>query len=589
MSRLTDPLVLASVAVAIGAIAFAALRKQPAADNTPVIRYVVSATADAPVGTTFPWPGAISPDGSTVVYLSGKSSRLAFLRSDQLEPRDIPGTDEASQVLFSPDGEWVAFESKNKLRKVRLDGSAPIAITDAGSDNGGDWTSQDLIILGSENDKQGLSRVKASGGTLVEFVKPDKSKGEMDYLWPIATPDGKSVVFTVWTGSLASAKLASVSVDGGQVNYLGVVGIRPLAIIDRTLVYVQADGIVMAVKLNRSASKIDGESVPVLDPVYVPSGINGNSEIFVSRQGALLTSRGRTNSRLAWIGKTGSIDYISNEVQAFGAPRLSPDQQSIAVIVTEQGKAAIWIYDLSNKTFTRLSSADSPGQPIWSPEGRRLYYIGLDDKQLFSVWTQNADGSDAPQNLLVTKGPTAGLAISPDGKSMIVGVYLANSWNLYSVDLGNPGKMQPYASGQGNETSPKFSPDGKWVALTTDESGKNEVFVRSWPDPTVRLQVSAGGGSEPSWSPDGSTVYYRSGAALIAARLTPPPGLRVTSRDTVITTMGGTLSGSLTAAYDLARDGRIIARVNSTDDYQLIAVPNWRKELEQKLARANRK
>ncbi len=587
-SRIKDPVLIGAVAVAIAALAFAALRKQPPADNLPVIRYVVNATTDAPVGTTFPWPGAISSDGSTVVYFSGKTSRLVFLRSDQLEPRDIPGTEDASQALFSPDGEWIAFESKNKLRKVRLDGSAPIAVTDAGSDNGADWTSQDQIVLGSENDKQGLSRVRASGGPLIEFVKPDKSKGESDYLWPIATPDGKSVVFTVWTGSLASAKLASVSIDGGKVNYLDLVGIRPLAVVGRTLVYVQADGIVMAAKLNRSSSKVEGEAVPVLDPVFVPGGVNGNSEVFVSHGGALLTSRGRTNSKLAWVRKDGSIEFVSNEVQAFGAPRLSPDGQNIAVTVTEQGKSAIWNYDLSNKTFTRLSSAEAPASPVWSPDGRKLYYTGLDDRQLFAIWTQNADGTDQPQKLLATGGPTVGLSVSPDGKSLLTVVYLANSWNLYSIDIVSPRKLQPFVASQANEVSPKFSPDGKWVALVTDESGKNEVFVRSWPSPTVRLQISAGGGSEPTWDPDGSSIYYRSGSALIAARLTPPPSLRVRARDTVSTTMGGSVGGSLTAAYDLARDGRILARVNSTDDYQIIVVPNWRKELEQKLARAER-
>jgi Tol biopolymer transport system component len=327
----------------------------------------------------------------------------------------------------------------------------------------------------------------------------------------------------------------------------------------------------------------------VLDPVYVPGGVNGNSEIFVSHGGALLTSRGRTNSKLAWIGKTGSVDYISNEVQAFGAPRLSPDQQSIAVTVTDQGKSAIWIYDLGNKTFTRLSTTESPAAPVWSPDGKRLYYVGLDDRQLFGAWVQNADGSDAPQKLLTTRGPTSGLSISPDGKSLLAVVYMANSWNVYSIDLLNPRQLQPYAAGQGNESAPKFSPDGRWVALVNDDSGRNEVFIRSWPNPTVRLQVSAGGGSEPTWSPDGSAVFYRTGATLIAARLTAPPSVRVRARDTVLTTMGGSLSGNLTAAYDLARDGRVIARVNSTDDYQLIAVPNWRKELEQKLARANRK
>jgi len=588
-SRIKDPVLIGAVAVAFGALAFAALRRQPAADATPVIRYVVNAPEEAPVGTTFPWPGAISPDGSTIVYLSSKTSRLVFLRSDQLEPRDIPGTDDASQTLFSPDGEWVAFESKGKLRKVRLDGSAPIAVTDAGSVNGADWTSQDQIILGSENDKQGLSRVRASGGTLVEFVKPDKSKGETDYLWPIATPDGKSVVFAVWTGSLASAKLASVSVEGGKVNYLDLPGIRPLAIVGHTLVYVQADGIVMAAILDRSASKVEGDAVPVHDPVYVPAGVNGNSEVFVSHGGAFMTSRGRTNSKLAWIRKDGSVDFVSSEVQAFGAPRLSPDEQSIAVTVTDQGKSSIWIYDLSNRTFTHLSSAQVAATPVWSPDGRRLFYTGLDDRQQFALWSQNADGTDQPQRLLVSGAPSTGISVAPDGKSLIAVVYKANSWNVYSIDLANPGQMRPFAPSPANEVAASFSPDGKWVVLQSDESGKDEVYVRSYPNPTVRLQVSAGGGREPRWSADGSSVYYRSGVVLYAARLTPPPGFRVRARDTVSATVSGALPGSLVPGYDLTRDGRILTRMNTRDDYQLIVVPNWRKELEQKLARANRK
>jgi serine/threonine-protein kinase len=587
-SRLRDPLVLGAAAVAVAALAFAMLRKPPAAPEVPVIRFVVDAPENARVGSTFPWPGAISPDGSTIVYSSAATSKLVFLRTDQLEPREIPGTDDASQVLFSPDGEWVAFESKGKLRKVRLDGSTPIAVADAGSDNGADWSTRDEMILGSENDKRGLSRVRASGGQLAEFAKPDRSKGETDYLWPIATPDGKSAAFTVWTGSLGAAKLATVSIDGGSVNYLGISGIRPLAIVDRTLIYVQADGIVMAAKLNGSASKVDGDPVPVLDPVFVPAGVNGNSEVFVSHGGALLTTRGRTNSRLAWLGKNGAVDYVSSDIRAFGSPRLSPDDQNIAVTVSDQGKSAIWIYDLGNKTFTRLSTAESAAVPVWSTDGKRLFYAGLDDQQQFAVWSQNADGSDQPLKVVTTGGPTAGIAVSPDGASLIYVVYTNNSWNLFSVDLADPGKARAFVPSQANELAPRFSPDGKSVVLVTDESGKNEVFVRSYPNPTMRLQVSAGGGTEPQWSADGRTVYYRSGDALLAARLSPAPGMRVIARDTVSATMGGSLPGSLTAAYDVAHNGRVLTRVSSKDDYQLIVVPNWRTELEQKLARASK-
>src|SRR6185503_14899922 len=175
-----------------------------------------------------------------------------------LDARPIPGTGGAFQPHFSPDGEWVAFEIDGKLRKVRLDGSAPITITNAGSANGADWTSRDEMIVASEGEKRGLSRVSAAGGDLVEFAKPDTTKGETDYLWPIATPDGKRVVFTKWFGALSSSQLATVSVDGGDITPLDVKGIRPLAVIGRTLVYVQVDGAVMAVKLDRSLRHADG-------------------------------------------------------------------------------------------------------------------------------------------------------------------------------------------------------------------------------------------------------------------------------------------------------------------------------------------
>ena len=194
------------------------------------------------------------------------------LRTDQLEARPIPGTTDAYQPLFSPDGQSIAFEDADKLRKVRLDGSAPITIADAGAANGADWTTQDEIVIGSAGKRRGLSRVSASGGDLTEFAKPDASKGETDYLWPIAIPDGKAVVFTIWTGSLASARLATATLDRGDVIPLELKGIRPLAVIDRTLVYLQADGSVMAVKLDRSRRHLAGRPAPVLDPVVSGCG-----------------------------------------------------------------------------------------------------------------------------------------------------------------------------------------------------------------------------------------------------------------------------------------------------------------------------
>src|SRR5512141_2000536 len=316
-SRLRDPITIGLVAVAAAALAFAAWRKPATTSAERVVRFILAAPDSLRPTSNFPWPAAISPDGSVVVYTPRNSPLLHYLRTDQLDPRPIGGTEGASQVHFSPDGEYIAFESSGKLKKVKLDGSAPIAITDASSDNGADWTVNDEIIVGSDGAKRGLSLVSASGGELTEFVKPNKKKAEQDYVWPIASPDGKTVAFVIWYGSLASSKLATVPVGGTDVSELGVKGIRPLAIIDRTLVYVQSDGAVMGLKLDRSLRKPDGRPIPVLDPVIVTAGLNGNSNIFVSPQGALVTARGGSNSQLAWIAADGSMTPISQDVRVF--------------------------------------------------------------------------------------------------------------------------------------------------------------------------------------------------------------------------------------------------------------------------------
>jgi serine/threonine protein kinase/Tol biopolymer transport system component len=585
-SRLRDPITIGLAAIAVGSAGFAAFRKPASREPEKVVRFVLAAADSMKPVQNNPWPAAISPDGGTIVYSPLARPGLFYLRTDQLDPRPIPGTQNATQPHFSPDGQWVAFESNGKLRKVRLDGGAPIAVTDANSENGADWTSKDEIILGSEGTRRGLSRVSAAGGDLDEFVKPDKSKGETDYLWPIASPDGKSVAFAIWTGSLASARLATVSVGGVDVKELGVKGIRPLAIVGRTLIYVQADGLVMALGLNRSFREASGTPVPVLDPVSVLAGTNGNSEIFVSPNGALITSRGGQSSQLAWITRDGTANLVSKDVRIYGAPRLSPDGRRIAVSIVEEGRSDIWINDLSTGTISRLSASKMAGSPAWSPDGSRIYYVGLDDKARYAIWVQSADGGAEAQLVASAGTGGSGLSIAPDGKSLVMGTYTENSWNIVRVSLDTPGVARPFISTSANEVAPEFSPDGKWVAIASDQGGRTEVFIYSYPVPAARVQISAGGGAEPVWSRDGKSVFYRNGAGLLEAKLATTPSMRVVSRDTAIAQLGTVVSGGIVTGYDIGPDGRFIGRSSNRDDYQLVVVPNWRIELEQKLAAA---
>jgi serine/threonine-protein kinase len=588
--RWRDPLVPSLAALSLALLGVVALRDRPAAPSMRPVRFVLHTPDSARALIGIPWPGAISTDGTTLVYLgqSPQGPTLYVQRTDQLEARVIPGTIAAMQPVLSPDGRWLAFEVDGKLKKVRLDGSVPLNVADAGSQNGADWTSRDEIVLGAELSFHGLSKVSASGGSLQEFTRPDTTRGETDHLWPIAFPDGKSVVFAIWSGSLATSTLATASLADGEVVPLNLLGVRPLALIDRVLVYVQADGAVMAVTLDRSGRHTAGNPTPVLDPVEVLQGLNGNSEIFVSKGGALLTARGGTNSRLVWIGGDGTVTPLSPETRQFGAPRLSPDGSRIAVAIKQGGKSAIWIYDIATSTFSRLASAEAAASPSWTPDGTSVVYTAIGGEKRYAIWRQNADGASPPEKLLDARGFTLQSVVAPDGRSVLYTGFVTNSWNLFRVALDSPTVATKYLDHVLGRFAPAFSPDGKWVVASVgDNPGVSDVYIRSYPDPTVRLQVSAGGGDNSVWAPDGKRVYYAAGTdKLLSATLATTPRLRVVARDTVFRT-SPVLPGSGPATpFDVARDGRFLGLAADRNDYQLVIVPNWLGELKQRMSGA---
>jgi serine/threonine-protein kinase len=582
--RLLDPVTLGLAAVAIAAVAFAASRGRPEAAPSRVVRFIVATPDSSRPVDNFPWPAAISPDGGTLIYWASSPNGLLLqaLKTDQLEARPVAGTEGGSQPIFSPDGQWIGYET-NKFMKVRLDGSAPVAIADASSNNGADWTVNDEIVVGSEGDSHGLLKFPAAGGEMTEFVKPDTTKGDTDFLWPIAFPDGKRVVFVIWSGSLTSARLATVSIDGGAISDLGIKAVRPLAVLGSTLVYVQADGSVMGVALEGSGKKISGKPLPVLDPVNVVAGNNGNSGIYISSGGALIASRGGSKSQIGWM-KQPLPEIVTNETRNFASPALSPDGRRIAITVRSGANSDIWIYDLDNRTFSRLSSVKAAVSPTWTPDGTHVVYAGLGDKERFAIWSQAADGGSPAVKLVDPIGLTGSITIAPDGKSLLYSAYSNNSWNTYRVALDTPNVSVPYMANPFNELAPRISPDGKWAAIMTSESDRAEVYLRSYPVPSARVQISAGGGAAPIWSADGLKVYYRSGRSILAARLSTMPSMRVVGRDTVIADMSDYIRGDgVYSAFDVSRDGRFLGLVASRDDYQLVAVPNWIAELGQRM------
>jgi Tol biopolymer transport system component len=246
----------------------------------------------------------------------------------------------------------------------------------------------------------------------------------------------------------------------------------------------------------------------------------------------------------------------------------------------------MWLYDLGNKTFSRLPSQILAGSPSWSRDGSKIYFNGVDRSTTFGVFVQAADGGSDPRQLVAMPYPVGGVTVAPDEKTMVLTTYVDNKWAVLKADINSGSKSTPtpFVTSTGSNFAADFSPDGKWLALVSDESGRDEVYIRSYPVPSARVQISAGGGAEPMWSADAHAVYYRLGSTLIKANLSSGPVTRVIARDTVSRSLKFLVASGLNRQYEVEPNGKILGRMSDTGAYQLIVVPNWRAELEKKLA-----
>jgi serine/threonine-protein kinase len=593
-NRLRDPVILALAGITVAALVLAAMSRSQSRlpEPVPPIRFVLNAADSTRPLDNYPWPAAISPDGRTVIYTVGQpgaGSVFYMQRTDQLEARPIPGTAGAYQPYFSPNGEWLAFQQSGKERKMRLDGSAPVTIADGGSANGTDWTINDEIISGATLTYRGLARVSAAGGVMTEFTHPDSAKNEKQHVWPIAAPDGEHVVFTIWYGNLEASQLAVATISDGRVRELGIKGIRPLAVVDDHIVYIQSDGTIMAAMLDAKGGRVNGNPVPVHNPVPVVAANNGNSGAFLSRGGALITSRGNAQTQLTWLARDGSSRRpILPDVRSYFQPILSPDERRLVVLVAENQRTDVWVYDFGTGTFSRLTTSGTVTSASWSADGSQIIFTGRGDEERTAFWQQPASGGSAPVKLMEVGDLAPSIRITPDGRWLLYQAYHNNTWDFFYARLDSGAAIpRPYVATPADEMNPRFSPDGKWVAFLSTESGRAEVYVRSFPDPTARVQVSAEGAQEIVWSADGRTIYYRSGSALLTASVESSPLFKVVRRDTLLTTQLPTPS-IFGASYDIARDGRIVALFSDRDNFELVVSPNWITEFRQRIAASKR-
>ena len=549
---------VAHAAVTIAASGLAALfwiRAHDDGSPPALVRFTLAFPQAERVSDLAHAPIAISPDGMTIVYVADGGPRQLYARPlADLAAHPLPGTDGASMPFFSPDGRWVGFVNltSRKMFKVALSGGAVVTVAENVGGLGASWASDNAIVTGAQSEGKGLELVSVADGRSRVLTTPSRKNGDFSHRSPKVLSDGTSVLFTSWSGNLRSSRIAIGDVTFGTYTVLDITGTSPLGVFEGKLLYLRSDGTLMAVPVDVRGRRVTGQALPVLEGVSVYA--SGASRIAASNDGSLVYVTGVNASRLVLADDHGAARPLFDAARNFGHPRFSPDGQRIALDII--GKTTeIWIYDLAARSLTPLTTGGNNDRPEWSPDGRRILYRSGRSGGTSGLWWQASDGSGAADSLFQTHdGPHAGV-LTPDGKTLVYRVTRAGSRrDIWQVGLGGDRTPRPIVATPFDETLPRISPDGRWLAYVSDESGELEIYVRPFPGPGGRWQVSAGGGSEPIWSRAGDRLFYRNGKQLLAAVISAAPAFSVKRRDLLFES--DLLTDNFHANFDVAPDGR---------------------------------
>jgi len=577
--RWRDPVVLGLGAALLGALAWAGwVSTRPPTREAPVVTFSLP-FSDADNRVVGYSSLSISRDGQLLVYpaLDGAGRQvLAVRRLDALELQLLPGTEDASHPVFSPDGESVAFLRGNLVHRVSLRGGTPRPLgTVPGSFVGMSWARDGRIILSGGN---ALHALPEEGGTALPVAQLDTLRGERHFLTPLVSDDAGLVFYASILEQ--DVRLAVVPLDGGPQEILDVQGLNPVGIVDDVLVYVHATGALMGVPFDAAERRATGPPVQLLTGLRVNQA-TGVARVALSHEGTLVYERDTRESRVMLAAPGVEPRALLAEAHEYAYPRLSPAGTSLAVTVREGNSQDIWLYDLRTGSPTRLTTDLLSDRPEWHPDGSRVLYRSRRSGQN-TIWWQPADLSGEAEPLVSSpyRNVFEGV-LSPDGQ------FIAFQFDTLGADvhyqrLGDSVGAPIAANPNAVEHMPRISPDGRWIAFVTNEPGYEAVVVQPFPGPGGRVQVSTGAGAQPVWSRDGERIIYRSGGWFIAARVQRTPTFAVVSRDTLLQD-GFAYGASPHANYDVAPDGRLVV-LQPFGDAERVVVSNWRAVLRAAMA-----
>jgi serine/threonine-protein kinase len=510
----------ACVVVAIALAAGVWIRGRPrTATPAPLVQFEVELKSDGVLASDVGTAVVVSPDGTRVVFVSRTAdgrTHLSTRRLDQPRAIPIPGTDGARGPFVSPDGRWVGFWADGKLKKVSVDGGSPVILCDASDLLGASWGEGDTIIaaLGAPGK---LWRIPAEGG--VPQVAIDISPESTWARWPQILPGGQFVMYTATTGAGADRATIEVqSISGGNRKVLVSGGAFGRYLPSGHLAYVN-QGTLYAMPFDLEQLTVHGVAVPVLGDVsYSP--LFGYAQIDVSQTGTLVYRRGAESglSVVDWIDRAGKRTPLLAKPGRYAWLRLSPDGRRLAITATESGAGSILLYDIQKGETTRITNRPGVYTGLtWLPNGGSLLFGGAGGM----AWIPTDRPADSTRLMDVRVNQTP-WSVAPDGRRLAY--YDRNpetGFDLWTVAVATPTAgleletPQPFLRTRAFEVYPSFSPDGRWIAYASNESGAWEVYVRRFPDNGTKVRVSNSGGSVPRWSRNGRELLYRTEAQQV--------------------------------------------------------------------------
>src|SRR6202521_3645350 len=484
---------------------------------------------------------ALSPDGTYLAYVARQSgNQQLYLRAmDSQEAKPIPGTEGGVNPFFSPDGQWVGFFAGGNLKKVSVSGGAALTLANAALPRGAHWENQGIIAF-APTTNGALLQVPDSGGNAKPLTRLEKAA--ITQRWPEFLPGGKAVIFATSanTTSWANAQVAVQPLGTGERRNLIQGGTNPRYAPTGHLVYAQG-GSLMAVPFDPQRFAVTGPPVPVIERV-LQSTVSGVAQYSFSSIGSVVYVPGgiqSAQSQLMWVSRNGAAQPLAAPVRAYRGPRLSPDGRRVAVAIVEQ-ESQTWLYDLSRETLTRLTFEGSANyNPVWTPDGKRIAFNSNKEGVPVNLFWQLADGSGGLERLTTNQYGQAPMAWSPDGQVLaFIEINSTTGRDIWTLQMGDSSlrsgqhpsagsglvpsassrqgrKAQPFVRTPSTESAPRFSPNGRWLAYSSDESGRFEIYVQPYPGPGGKWQISTEGGTEPRWTRDGE-IFYRSGDKMMA-------------------------------------------------------------------------